>query len=106
MADKLTLWSVLKFKEFSINKVLQDDMEDQEQQAPLKNQTDVCPVLTALENTLFGKKQWGPYTLATFSVIKGNNFCDFLFALKQLAGQVVDASEFESPIGRVELIIV
>ena len=57
-----------------------------------------CAVLlTTLENTL-----------ATFSAIftKGNNFCDFLFALKQLAGQVVDAGEFESPIGRVHLMIV
>ena len=56
-----------------------------------------CTVLTALENTL-----------ATFSAIstKGNNFCDFLFALKQLADQVVDAGEFKSPIGRVQLMIV
>ena len=47
-------------------------------------------------------------TLAIFSAIstEGNNFCDFLFALKQLAGQVVDASEFESPIGRVHLMSV
>ena len=61
-----------------------------------------------MENTPFGKKLRGPYMLATFSVIstKGNNFCDFLFALKQLAGQVVDASEFESPTGRVQLMIV
>ena len=66
-----------------------------------------CPILKALKNTPFGKKLWGPYTLATFSVIstKGNNY-DILFALKQLAGQVVDASEFESPVGRVQLMIV
>ena len=67
-----------------------------------------CPVLTALENTPTGKKLWGLNTLATFSVIStnGNNFCDFLFALKQLAGQVIDASEFESPVVRVQLMIV
>ena len=56
-----------------------------------------CPVLIALESTL-----------ATFSAIsaKGNYFCDFLFALKTTGSQVVDAGEFESPIGRVQLMIV
>ena len=50
----------------------------------------------------------GLNALATFSAIstKGNNFCDFLFALKQWAIQIVDASEFESHIGRVQLMIV
>ena len=67
-----------------------------------------CPVLTALENTPTGMKLRELNTLAIFSAIstEGNNFCDFLFALKQLAGQVVDASEFESPIGRVHLMSV
>ena len=53
-------------------------------------------------------KLQGLNALATFSAIstKGNNFCDFLFALKQWAIQIVDASEFESHIGRVQLMII
>ena len=38
-----------KFKEFLIKKVLQVDMEGQEQQAHLKNQTDVLCCLLALD---------------------------------------------------------
>ena len=79
-------------------------MEGLEQQAHLKNQTDVPSCFDRLgEHT-----NWNEVTgtvHATFSAIstKGNNF---LFALKQLAGQVVNANEFESLIGRVQLMIV
>ena len=85
----------------------QADLEGQEQQAHLKNQTDVLSCFDHLGEQPIGMKLRGLNTLATFSAIstKGNNFCDFLFALKQLASQVVDASEFESHIGRVQLMI-
>ena len=75
------------FKEFSIKKVLQDDMEGQEQGADLKHQTYVLSCFDCLgEHTPIGMKLWGLNT--TFSAIftKDNNFCDFLFALTQLAG--------------------
>ena len=46
----------------------------------------VLSCFDCLENTPIGMKLWGLNT--TFSAIftKGNNFCDFLFALTQLAG--------------------
>ena len=83
-------------------------MEGQEQQAPLKNQTNVLSCFDQLGEHTIWKEAKCPYTLATFSVLptQGYNLCDFLFALKQLADQVVDVGDFEFCIGRVELLIV
>ena len=83
-------------------------MEGQEQQAPLKNQTDVLSCFDhPREHTYWNESSRTEHTCYISAIsTKGNNFCDFLFALNQLAGQVVDASEFESPIGRVQLMIV
>ena len=64
-------------------------MEGQEQQVRLKNQTDLLSCFDRLGEHTIWIEAVGTL-LAAFSVIstKGNNFCDFLFALKQLAGQL------------------